>query len=119
MRRWVLCLLSLLLALQFTWAAAAGYCGHEESQPGKATHLGHHAHSHAEQAERGENPAVKAMNHATDMDHGHCHLVHAAPASQSPLGPTFSGQATQPIEQHSLAESFVPEGPERPNWLRA
>lgn len=52
------------------------------------------------------------------MDHGHCHLVHAAPASDDALGLAFEGQGAPPTERPCLAESFIPDGLDRPNWLR-
>lgn len=44
MRRWLAIFLLTLLPLQFSWAAAAGYCAHESRVEG--THLGHHQHEH-------------------------------------------------------------------------
>lgn len=44
MRRWLLKVLLVLLPLQFVWAAAAPYCGHEQASD--AQHVGHHEHVH-------------------------------------------------------------------------
>lgn len=44
MRRCLVLVLLLWLPLQFSWAAAAGYCGHEQRKG--AAHFGHHAHQH-------------------------------------------------------------------------
>ena len=46
MRRLLLILLLAFMPLQSIWAAAAGYCSHEET-PG-AAHFGNHVHQHHE-----------------------------------------------------------------------
>ncbi|MEJ6001130.1 cobalt-zinc-cadmium resistance protein [Paucibacter soli] len=124
MRSWLLVLLSLLLTAQFSWAAAAGYCEHEARKPdSSAVHFGHHEHAHDAHEAAAEKPAakasVKAVTQALDMDHGHCQLLHAAPACDYALGPVFAAAIEPPTEQACLAESVVPEGPDRPNWWRA
>lgn len=45
MRRWFIVFLLLLSQLQFVWAAAAAYCGHERNAAA-STHFGHHEHRH-------------------------------------------------------------------------
>lgn len=45
MRRWLIVSLLLLMQVQFVWAAAAAYCGHEPSTAASA-HFGHHEHRH-------------------------------------------------------------------------
>jgi hypothetical protein len=45
--RFLLLVLLLIVPLQITYAVAAGYCSHDE-QGARASHLGHHAHKHAQ-----------------------------------------------------------------------
>jgi hypothetical protein len=45
MRRWLIVSFMLLMQVQFVWAAAAAYCGHETSAAASA-HFGHHEHRH-------------------------------------------------------------------------
>jgi len=118
MRRCIVFFLTLLVLAQFSWATAASYCGHEETTPKQRTHFGHHPHSHGAEETAGK-PAVKSVLLAADLDHGHCHLSPAALAPTYCLVVTVSGCATPPADQPCLVESFVPDGLERPNWLRA
>lgn len=71
LRRLVLILMLALLPLQWTWAAAASVCQHEEivatadgSLP--SPHFGHHVHQHQGDEEAGPNEL--------DLDCPSCHL---------------------------------------------
>nr|WP_316640057.1 hypothetical protein [uncultured Roseateles sp.] len=118
MRRCIVFFLTLFLLTQFSWATAAGYCGHEETTPKHGTHFGHHAHAHGAEETAGK-PAAKSLLQATDLDHGHCHLSPVALATDDGPAFTATGRFAPPTDRPHLAESFVPEGLERPNWLRA
>ena len=106
-------LLAVLLPVQISWASASAYCAHE-SNPGHATHLGHHDHIH--KAESKKAPEGKAM---LDNDCGSCHASCAplllTPASVVP-SPDFSqGRAQRPQPRYLSAQ---PRAPDRPRWFR-
>lgn len=76
LRRLVLILMLALLPLQWTWAAAASVCQHEEivatadgSLP--SPHFGHHEHQHEHQQEDGHEPGQAGP----DLDCPSCHVV--------------------------------------------
>ena len=115
MRRVFVALLTLLVAVQFSWAAAAGYCAHE-AVTGATSHFGHHAHSHAGESQK---PGAKALMMVADLDHGHCHLVHAVMASGILAGHGVDGQAAPRADGRAPVESHIPDGLDRPNWQRA
>jgi hypothetical protein len=118
MRRWLSILLLVLLPLQFTWAAAAGYCQHEKAV--KAWHIGHHEHQHQDEAGQA-HAKVKTSDGAlgaklADTDCNVCHLSNVQPLPM--VVPVLS--ELQGIEiQNTLAGLFSTRGPdllERPNW---
>ena len=96
MRRLLTVFLCLILTALFSWAAAANYCLHEAAAQ-QSAHFGHHsdAHVHAEMAKKADmkSPTLPRP------------VLEAQPAPLSPI----PGQR----------ESHVPDGLERPNWLRA
>ncbi len=118
MRRCIVFILALLVLTQFSWATAASYCGHEETTPKHRPHFGHHAHSHGAEETAGK-PAVKSVLLAADLDHGHCHLSPAALAPNDSFVISEPGSTPPSADRPCLVESFVPDGLERPNWLRA
>ena len=117
MRRWLALLLLALLPLQFSWAAVAGYCGHEVAA-GTGLHLGHHVHQHASsQADSADKTAgAKPLTASVDLDCGPCHgLSLGLQASWPALTAPRVGQA--PAEALSPALRLVtPPPPERPQW---
>ena len=117
MRRCIVFFLALLVLAQFSWATAASYCEHEETAPKQRTHFGHHAHSHDADETAGK-PAVKSALLAADLDHGHCHLSPVALALNDGFVVVEPLRSAPPADRPCLAESFVPDGLERPNWLR-
>ncbi|ALT77561.1 hypothetical protein [Paucibacter sp. KCTC 42545] len=73
-RRILLILLMLTLGLQSSWAAVAGLCLHEVDARA-ATHLGHHAHEHAQQADDDEGRNAKAKQQpGQHADCATCHV---------------------------------------------
>jgi hypothetical protein len=123
MRRGFLAFLVLLMAVQFSWTAAASYCGHEASDQ-KAPHFGHHSHSHDHgddhsDDEAPQTPGEKEVMLAADVDHAHCHLSPLALAWADGLGLLPPGSSPPGMEAPRRVESHFPEGLERPRWLRA
>ena len=118
MRRWFAILLLALLPLQFSWAAVAGYCGHESGA--QAQHLGHHEHQHAGQADvdKGDDLASGAAPTGSDFDCGHCHTGCCAMpglvASPQPLA--IASPLVTPIK--GVVRTLAQTPPERPQWLR-
>lgn len=114
MHRLVLVLVLLLLPSQASWAAVAAYCGHEKGIASK--HVGHHQHKHqvSSNDESGDSsPGTRGI----DKDCGTCHinLDLVLPTVVMPLLDDGSQS-----ERHRLLRqpysSFIPRGPERPNW---
>lgn len=117
MRRWFLVVLAFLVAAQFSWAAAATYCEHE-TRTGNTAHFGHHAHSHDHDGSA-EKPATKVLMQVADFDHGHCHLIHVVISCEEMMGTLAPEHGAPAPDQPARVKSFVPDGLERPNWLRA
>lgn len=118
MRRWLSILLLVLLPLQFTWAAAAGYCQHEKAVQG--WHIGHHEHQHQDEAGQA-HAKTKTSDGAlgaklTDTDCTVCHLSHVQPLPMVvPALSELQGMDYQAV----FAGLFSTRGPdllERPNW---
>ncbi|WP_411565004.1 cation efflux protein, CzcI family [Rubrivivax sp. A210] len=116
MRRWLAMLLLALLPLQFSWAAAAVYCGHESGEP--ARHLGHHEHQHEGQAglDKDGAPVDQGAPAGFDLDCGHCHVSFASlPAPAASLSSAL--RAPHPVVQAEVAVRTLPQSPpERPQW---
>jgi hypothetical protein len=121
MRRWLLILLIAVLPLQFSWAAAASYCEHEEVQAGMA-HFGHHQHQHHEAgcgdsahgADHGHDQAAKKSPLDIDSDCSFCHLGGTAvpvAALDTPPAVAPPWVAVNP----KLPGSHIPPGLERPD----
>lgn len=124
MRRWLTLLLLVTLPLQFTWAAAAAYCQHEQAP--SARHMGHHEHEHPgaqdehQQARKAADPdATKAAKVFGDADYGYCQLSAAKPLQVqgfaiAPLaGPPTLDASVPPLQTRD------PDRRERPNWCLA
>lgn len=103
MRRYLLIFMLCLLPLQWSWAAAARVCEHEQG----AAHFGHHEHRHSVDADAlsGESDAAA---HASLQPHPDCHTCHgmgvgylrdmdAAPAQ-------WSGGSVRPYHGAALPE---------------
>lgn len=127
-RRWLVLFLLVLLPLQMSWAAVAGYCAHTAATD--AAHFGHHGHEdhpHANQAQSSAKPEAAAdaaakpggkasSDKALDADCGHCHshclgaLLMPGPAEPAALGRSFQAAADE------AAHAQPPVPPERPQW---
>lgn len=115
MRRWLAIILFTLLPLQFSWAAVASYCGHEESTT-TASHLGHHEHEHHADASVSTDADSQKAAGAVDLDCGHCHGTCAA----MPLPVAAPLPLLNTSRPGLLADVFEPAPapipPERPQW---
>ena len=118
MQRWLAILLLVLLPIQFSWAAVAVYCGHEQGP--QSEHLGHHEHEHQHaQASAHDGKAPEegpSVSFGFDLDCGHCHASFVtvpvmAPALVIPL----SGRPSPLADVDSLRER-PSAPPERPQW---
>lgn len=112
MRRIFVYLLLIVMPLQFTWAAASGYCGHETGIAAK--HFGHHEHKHAGQAQQKETKAASLSHADCEMCHFGCSVPCVSmlvTADSPPSQEVF----TEPLEH----ASHIPPLPERPDRSRA
>ena len=118
MRRWFTILLLAFLPLQFSWAAVAGYCGHESGA--QQQHLGHHDHQHADHADvnKGDDLATGAAPTGSDFDCGHCHtLCCTLPERAASRQPRAS--ASHPVTPGAgTVRTLAQTPPERPQWAR-
>lgn len=124
MRRLLLTLLALLMLAQSSWAAAALCCIKEfqASALEAAVHLQGQAHvePHEPQVlgDDGDDPEARSQDVCAL---GHCHCNHS-PLAVSPdddLGAPADGAERRPPPRCAGARSHIPEGRDRPNWLRA
>lgn len=93
MRRLVLIFMMCLLPLQWSWAAAARVCEHEQT----AAHFGHHEHRHGGDADAPAGEASASANEALQL-HPDCHTCHGIGVAYLP-----TSDAAQP----PWAEGFV------------
>ena len=106
----------MLLPLQFSWAAVAGYCTHEADA--QTQHLGHHAHQPGTPDKADAEPAADADRApgATDLDCSHGHGCCSAL-----LGTALPAYASL-VHVHPAAAAQVATAllalspPERPQW---
>lgn len=110
-RRLFVILLMIVLPVQFTWAAASGFCGHESGIAAK--HFGHHEHKHSGQAQTKETKAASLSHADCEM----CHFGFSVPSVDVLI------TADSPPNQDVFAEplehaSHIPGLPERPDRLR-
>jgi len=133
MRRWFVILLAVLLSVQFGWAAAATYCTHEASDAA-LSHFGHHAGTHADtpsksvdpaeaqkmqKAQSGQKSVAGDQTRLADLDHGHCHLAQAAVGHDADLRVEINNERGAHHGGEPLRTSHIPDGLDRPDWLRA
>ena len=133
MRKVLAILLISLLSLQASWAAAAGYCRHE--QGAAARHFGHHEHQHlqkhaghaadASQSGHSSDSAVSADSLSAtiagaDLD---CSVCQATALIGVPSAPVLSASDAPVLSAAVLIQHQPPAvpqpRPERPNWFAA
>jgi hypothetical protein len=112
MRRLVLICMLLLLAVQWTWVAAAVYCEHETGAA--AQHLGHHEHQHVGASDE-VTKAGKAQSPANaDNDCGICHPGVLCMVPEQTLA--LSGVSILArLDSLATFSSHIPSAPERPD----
>lgn len=121
MRRLLLTLLALLMLAQSSWAAAALCCIQEfqASALEAAVHLQGQVHAEPREPQAsGDDLEARAQDVCAL---GHCHCNHS-PLAVSPdddLGAPADGAERRPPQRCASARSHIPEGRDRPNWLRA
>lgn len=137
MRRILIVLLAIVLPLQFAWAGAAAYCGHEPDGVA-ARHFGHHSHAHHDGGDAGDangdasgdraGPAAKSDGkhgdkpsayQAPDLDCAVCHLAAStAVPSVADLAPAITGATFGHPLLRALFRSAPDALPDRPQWSR-
>jgi hypothetical protein len=113
MKRYLAIFLLVLLPLQFSWAAMAGYCEHETAVSSK--HPGHHSHDHAS-AEHPETAQSAEPSACMDHDCATCHLGCAAALVSDLNTTTVSVSDNHPFHLQVMASQPSTERPERPKW---
>ncbi len=126
MRRFlILILLMIAIPFQFSWAAAAVYCQHEQG----GSHFGHHGHQHQSPSSGGaDQAAAQADKHAdkkadskpnkVHSDCESCHLFsHASVLPAAPPQP-HAGAYGHPLPAAAGFLSHIPAPPKRPDWTR-
>lgn len=134
MRRFmILILLMIAIPFQFSWAAAAVYCQHEQG----GSHFGHHGHQHQSPSDGGadrtaaqvdkqadkhaDKPADKKADSKPAKVHSDCescHLFsHASVLPAAPPQPHASAHG-HPLPPAAGFLSHIPAPPKRPDWPR-
>ena len=112
-KKFLLILLMFVLPLQFTWAAAAVYCQHEQ---GNVSHFGHHTHQHSTGAVDGD---AASDNVKIKKFHGDCEYCHMfSHATVLPALPALA-PATPPGHFEAATARYtspIPDTPKRPDW---
>lgn len=103
----------MVLPLQYSWAAAAVYCEHDQQH---SAHFGHHGHKHqAEHQAQADQPDDQGKTGQVHSDCEYCHF-----SFQAPFLPVLPDVATaggeirlEPV--HFSYSSHIPDGPKRPD----
>lgn len=108
MRRWIALFLLCLLPLQWSYAAAAEYCQHEETRAAQK-HMGHHSHEHIGD----EQEPSKSKGYA-DQDCPTCHAHNlSVPLTAQPA--QFGVETDSPdFEIQTRVPYRSPDNPFRP-----
>lgn len=101
MRRFILIFMMVLLPLQWSWAAAASVCAHEQG----TSHFGHHEHQHA------SGEAVHADDGQALVDHPDCQGCHgvgtACMGTAAPPGVAWSSAGPPASDGRHIPEPPV------------
>ena len=115
MTRLLLLLLTLLLPLQFSWAALSPYCG--DAHETLADHALHEGHGHPPHAQADAAEADAPDDAGATQDCGHCH-GHLTPLPQAePLAPRLRLPRPWPEAGSAATPARTGPRPERPQWL--
>jgi hypothetical protein len=123
MRRWLAIVLLALLPLQFSWAAAAAYCGHESTPA--SIHIGHHDHQHkgvdadGSKALAQDAAASDASQSGDHADCGFCHLSCAKTVVSYVRMPRAPASDPEALFAPRSYVSHLRGRIERPNWQPA
>jgi hypothetical protein len=98
-----------LLPLQYSWAAGAAYCQHEQ---GRVTHFGHHGHRH--QA-KGDDAKGQDKASAVHNDCNICQFSCQAPFLQTQPNLNVLALKAYPQAPPFFYFSHIPAGPIRPD----
>lgn len=113
MKRLIVLLFALLLPVQFAWAGAAAYCGHETT-PAQTRHFGHHEHVHSASSESSTSGKL-----AIDADCGSCHASGSSLLTDAlvtaAVEPSSTAAVPYPLRPLPTTLARVPD---RPQWLR-
>jgi hypothetical protein len=108
-KKLILIFLLALLPFQFSWAAAAAYCEHEQEP---VSHFGHHGHQHQASQDEADQQDSPFKVHP---DCGYCHLASQASFATAEL-PAVSLDRLMYFDPYRLAfSSFIADGPRKPN----
>lgn len=112
-KTWMAIVLLVLLPLQLSWAAVAGYCQHESGVT--ANHTGHHSHDH--QTADPHEPAKDGVSSAGGQhDCATCHLgCFAAMASDLTTLAAATDRGYPSVHDINPSLSLA-DRPERPQW---
>jgi hypothetical protein len=116
-RRGFIVILALLMLVQFTWAASAVCCLDELRSSEAKVQLRAQALADRDQTQAGY--ASEGLKHACDVGHCHCHLACVAFGDDLHLGLGAAIRFAPFGHCLELAKSHIPDGLDRPNWLRA
>lgn len=113
MRRWLIVSLMLLMQVQFAWAAAAAYCGHEPNTAASA-HFGHHEHRHQGAGVQGADDAGTGIA-SLHLDCESCHLGTSVNLPPPAIAIAELAQFEFRCECSPRYTSHVTSTPERPD----
>jgi hypothetical protein len=113
MKRYLAIFLLVLLPLQFSWAAVAGFCQHETAVSAK--HPGHHSHDQAS-ADPQETGQKAEPSAGMDHDCAICHMGCAATLVSELRTTTVAVSDVHPLHLQVIASQLSRERPERPQW---
>lgn len=104
-----------VMPLQFVWAAAAPYCGHESNLSAKK-HFGHHEHKHqaGQEAPKVADPPVEKST-LSHVDCESCHLGASATLMTQPVSIELFPATLIVVAPPPHFLSHTPAGPERPD----
>lgn len=124
-KKFLLIFLLFVVPLQYSWAAAAAYCTHEDRQGG---HFGHHVHQHQETAVDASTSAATGEAKSKDMSgkagkqHHDCSVCQFS--TQAALPALMPALLTGLPVSHTASEagvytSHIPDHPAVPDWALA
>jgi hypothetical protein len=110
-KKFLLILLLTILPLQYSWAAAAVYCKHEQ---GSSTHFGHHSHQHKAQVDEPDGEKKSKEFHG---DCEYCHMFSHAYLLQHVADFNLPPKPERTQTLRLTFSSHIPDSPKRPDWV--